>query len=97
MDSFNDTLEEIRKALDLPDIMDTRLADGSGVLMNIESRRVVSLNETGLFLLDNIRDGRVGVEQLVEKLTEEFIVSSKDAEEDVKDFIQEISVILKKS
>ena len=70
----------------------TRLQDDSGVLLNSDELLVFTLNETGLFLLESIEEGKVATEaELVTLLTGEFEVTESQAQQDVREFIAELS------
>jgi len=70
----------------------TRLQDDSGVLLNSDDLLVFSLNETGLFLLEAIEEGRAASEtDLVGLLTGAFEVTESQARSDVSDFVNELS------
>ena len=68
----------------------TRLVDGSGVLLDVEGLQVLSLNETGMFLLDAIQRGVHEEEALAEALTREFEVDTGTARRDVRAFLAEL-------
>jgi len=66
-----------------------KLTDGTGVMTDAESMRILSLNETGIFLVEGLVSG-LGLEALVERLVEEFRVSAPDAREDLERFLGEL-------
>ena len=87
-------MEISRIAQDLRDrrFVITRLQDDSGVLLNTEDLLVFSLNETGLFLLEAIEEGRATVEEdLVGLLTAEFEVTEGQARQNVHEFVKDLS------
>jgi len=49
-----------------------------------------SLNNTGAFIFGMLRQG-VGIPEIVQALIEEFEVDAKTANEDVRDFLQQLS------
>lgn len=71
----------------------TVLADRSGVMVDTEGMRMLSLNETGMFLVEEISSG-VGLEGLVQRLVEEFRVSRPTARKDVERFLEELTGFL---
>ncbi len=63
------------------------LADGSGVLLDVQSMRVLSLNTTGMFVLEEIAGG-AATEKLVEdRLTEAFEVDTETAGRDLRELL----------
>ena len=70
----------------------TRLQDESGVLLNSDDLLVFTLNDTGLYLLEAIEEGRASSEAaLVELLTREFEVTESQARQDIQDFIGDLA------
>ena len=70
----------------------TRLQDESGVLLNSDDLLVFTLNDTGLYLLEAIEEGRASSEAaLVELLTQEFEVTESQARQDIQDFIEDLA------
>ena len=70
----------------------TRLQDESGVLLNSDDLLIFTLNDTGLFLLEAIEEGRALSEAtLVDLLTQEFEVTESQARGDVRDFLKDLS------
>ena len=69
----------------------TRLQDESGVLLNSEDLLVFTLNETGLFLLEAIEEGKaVSEADLAELLTQKFEVSEGQARQDIREFVEDL-------
>ena len=66
------------------------LADGSGVMLDLDAMRVLSLNRTGMLVLDALAEGEVRVEGLERRLTETFDVDSETATRDVGRLLDEI-------
>ena len=66
-----------------------KLTDGTGVMVDATGMRMLSLNETGLFLVEGLVAG-LGAEDLVVRLVEEFQVSRPAALEDVERFLREL-------
>jgi hypothetical protein len=67
-----------------------KLTDMTGVMVDAVGMRMLSLNETGMFLVEELVSG-LGVEALVEGLVREFNVSSPVAREDLEKFLEELS------
>jgi hypothetical protein len=67
-----------------------KLTDGTGVLVDAAGMRMLSLNETGMFLVEGLAEG-LGSEALVERLVEEFDVSAPAARRDLEKFLEDLS------
>ncbi len=67
--------------------LQTTLSDGSGVLVDLKSNQFVSLNQTAVFLLNELRSNPTHVADLAEKLSLAFDVDENAAQEDVRIFI----------
>jgi hypothetical protein len=87
-------IEELASLLRSEELTQTTLADASGVVLDVDTLQVFSLNVTGAFLLDALRDGVTKREELVERLLGEFDVLRATAEEDVEGFLAELSKML---
>ncbi len=68
----------------------TRLVDGSGVILHLDNLEVLTLNETGQFLVELLADGVDTIENLATALTGEFEVDLATAERDVAIFLDEL-------
>jgi len=66
----------------------TILADNTSVLLNVNGMRVLSLNETGTFLVEAIKQGMRTEEQLVAALRQEFDVDEATARRDLEQFLK---------
>ena len=72
----------------------TALADGTGVILDIEGMHVLTLNETGEFLIAAMLAGAADEPDLVARLVAEFEVEEPQAREDVAAFLTEVSQYL---
>jgi hypothetical protein len=87
----------MRRAVDLSRLLSseavsqTRLADHSGVILDIDSLRVFSVNETGMCLVEALRDGVDDHDGLVGRIVAEFDVDREEAAADVDSFVAELS------
>jgi hypothetical protein len=68
----------------------TKLADGTGVLLNVDGLRVLTLNETGMFLVEEIQGGVDDLSTLVGRMATEFDVDDITAKKDVEGFLSEL-------
>jgi hypothetical protein len=84
-------LEELSRLLASDEeLTQQKLADDTGVILDVDSLRVLSLNETGMFLVECLQQGVVTEEALVERLVDEFEVDSETAAADVRAFVAEL-------
>jgi hypothetical protein len=87
----------MRRAVDLSRLLSseaisqTRLADQSGVILDIDSLQVFSVNDTGMCLVEALRDGIDDHEGLVNRIVEEFDVDPETAAGDVDAFVEELA------
>jgi len=87
----------VRRAVDLSRLLSskafaqTRLADHSGVILDLDSLQVFSLNDTGMCLVEALRDGIDDHDGLVRRIVEEFDVERDEAASDVDAFIEELA------
>jgi hypothetical protein len=68
-----------------------RLADGTGVLVELDSGRVVTLNPTALFLAELLDDGIEDLSLLAAALAEDFEVDEATARVDIEKWVVELS------
>ena len=70
----------------------TDLDDGSGVLLHLENKIYYSLNATGSFIWKLLEDqDELSEEVLLESVVDNFDVETKEAKEDLDDFIVDLS------
>jgi len=69
----------------------TKLADETGVILDVDSLQVFTLNETGMFLVERLRDGVATRRGLVERMLLEFEVDEETAAADVDAFVAELA------
>ena len=82
---------DLSRLLSSEDISHTKLADNTGVILDVESLQVFSLNETGLFLVEALRAGISDHQSLVHRMVEEFEVDEETASADVDAFVEELA------
>jgi len=87
----------MRRAVDLARLLSseavshTRLADHSGVILDLDTLQVFSVNDTGMCLIEALRDGVDDHEGLVRRIVDEFEVERKAASGDVDAFVEELA------
>jgi len=84
------TLEDIAAALRSDLCVCKTLDDGTGVVLDLGSSRVLALNATGMFLVEELiqRAGSLG--DLTEALTTHFEVDRATAERDVRELVADL-------
>lgn len=70
------------------------LADGSGVLLDVEGMRVLSFNATAAFLLEEIVAGAADLTALARSLTASFEVDADTAARDVEELLADLDRVL---
>lgn len=66
------------------------LADGSGVVVDTADMRVLSLNRTGMFVLDQIAGGATRRALLEQRLIETFEVDRDTARRDLEELLRDL-------
>lgn len=89
-----DPIGTIREALGSGRLTINALDDGSGVLLDIEGEQLLTLNRTGMRLIQAIEDGASSVEALRDMLSGEFEVEADRAEADARAFVAEVAEAL---
>lgn len=64
-----------------------QMIEGQAVLIHNRLGEIMVLNEVGSVVWQNLEDG---VDKLVNRLTEEFDVSSEEAKKDIGEFFKEL-------
>jgi len=72
-------------------VSQTRLADQTGVILDVDSLQVFSVNETGMCLVEALGDGVDDHEGLVMRLVSEFDIDEETAAADVDAFVEELA------
>ena len=76
-------ISEVAAALNSDRVLLKALADGSGVLLDLDGSQVLSLNDSGMCIVRHIVGGLETSEQLVEALTSEYEVDAETARRDI--------------
>lgn len=84
----------IRGALESGRLTINALDDGSGVLLDVDGEQLLTLNRTGMRLVQAIDDGAATVEALRDMLLDEFEVEAERAEADAQAFVGEVAKAL---
>lgn len=89
-----DHIEELARMLATDELTTTKLVDGTGVILDVDTLQVFTLNETGMFLVEAMGEGVADRDALVARLVESFEVEADVAGGDVDDFIAELGAFL---
>lgn len=85
---------------DLADLMSssrvsrTRLPDGTGVVLDIVGLHVMSLNETGQFVVEQLARGLADEDEMVRRMVAEFKVDELTARRDLGVFVVRLRELL---
>lgn len=85
---------EIHEALARGALTLTRLTDGTGVLLDVSGCQVLTLNETGLVLVEALQEGLVSETELMARLQAGFEVDEQLALSDIRAFVEELNGLL---
>ena len=87
-------ITKIRGALESGRLTINALDDGSGVLLDVDGEQLLTLNRTGMRLVQAVDEGASSVEALRDMLLEEFDVEAERAEADARAFVGEVAEAL---
>lgn len=91
----NQQLQSLKDLVTQGDLQLTPLADGSGVMLNLNKQQVLSLNATGRFILESlIANDQSDLEQLAAALSDEFEVSQEQGLSDTVAFLRSLAELL---
>lgn len=85
---------------DLADILSssrvsrTRLPDQTGVVLDIVGLHVMSLNETGQFVVEQLARGLADEDEMVRRMVAEFKVDENSARSDLEVFVVKLRELL---
>jgi len=91
MSDADAAISSIRQALDTGRLTINALDDGSGVLLDIDGEQLLTLNATGMHLVQSIEDGLLDVAGLRDRICERFEVEATRAESDARAFVIEVA------
>ena len=82
---------DLSRLLSSEAISQTRLADQSGVILDVDSLQVFSVNDTGMCLVEALKDGVDDHDGLVKRLVGEFAIDEETAAADIDAFVEELA------
>lgn len=83
--------ERIAERLATGELTITRLVDGSGVILDVDGLAVFSVNETGMFLVERLKEGVTDPDELSRMVAADFEVEPEQAADDVEAFLTELA------
>jgi len=89
-------IEKLGAMLADDELTTTKLVDGTGVILDVDSLQVFTLNETGMFLVEALGEGVADRDGLVARMVADFEVEDDVAGEDVDVFIGDLAKFLLK-
>ena len=87
-------IEELAAMLATDELTTTMLVDGTGVILDVDSLQVFTLNETGMFLVEAMGEGVDDRDGLVARMVENFEVEDDEAGRDVDAFVGDLAKFL---
>jgi len=84
-------IDQTRHALDAERLTINALDDGSGVLLDVEGERLLTLNASGMRLIRAIADHAASAEELGARMASEYDVTPDRAEADARMFIDHVA------
>jgi len=87
-------IEKLAAMLADDELTTTKLVDGTGVILDVDTLQVFTLNETGMFLVEALGEGVADRDGLVVRLVESFEVENDVAGEDVDGFVSDLATFL---
>ena len=83
-------IEKLAAMLSDDELTTTKLVDGTGVILDVDSLQVFTLNQTGMVLVEAMGQGVADHDGLVSKLVAEFEVDHETAAADLDVFIEDL-------
>ena len=87
-------IEKLAAMLATDELTTTKLVDGTGVILDVDSLQVFTLNETGMFLVEAMGEGFADRDGVVARMVENFEVEDDEAGVDVDAFIGDLARFL---
>lgn len=84
-------LEVIAQALEKERLTINPLDDGSGVVLDVDDEQLLTMNATGITIVQAIADGARDIEAIADVITARFEIDEQAAREDVRAFIDNVA------
>lgn len=81
-------LVDLGQLLSSDQLTRTTLVDGSGVILDVDSLEVYTLNETGMTLVEALARGASSIDELVGALQAEYEVDEETARADILELVE---------
>lgn len=87
-------LDLVRFALQQGRVTVNPLADGGGVIVDLQGQRLLALNASGMILVLAIESGATQESELARRLVAEFAVDVDRSLEDTRKFVQRLAELV---
>lgn len=67
------------------------LDDGSGVVLDVKDEQLLTMNTTGITIVQAIADGARDIEAIATVITARFEIGDEAARQDVREFIDDVA------
>ena len=94
MSANNPEIARIGAALASQRLTINRLEDGSGVVLDVQREQLVSMNRTGLMIIQAIADGAGAEADIAEQISQSFGIDLDRAQQDVRRFARQLAAAL---
>ena len=84
-------IADLSELLGSDQLTQSKLADETGVILDLDSLQVLTLNETGMFLVEELGAGARSRDELIARLVAEFEVDEETAADDVDAFVEQLA------
>ncbi len=88
------SLQVVREAFAGGRLTVNSLEDGSGVVLDVEGEQLMTMNRTGLAVVQLIADGADDMEMIIGNVVSTFEVSPARASHDTEEFIDRMAKVL---
>jgi len=83
-------LAKITQYLSSNNVELTLLADGSGVLLDLEGHQVLSLNNTGATIAQALLQEKKDINDVIAEFSDEYEITQDQAKTDIAEFLDEM-------
>lgn len=92
--TMNPALEIVARALAAGRLTINALDDGSGVVLDVEGEQLMTMNATGLVIMQSIAEGADELDAVVHGITAAFDVDAIRARRDIEAFLDRMAGVL---
>lgn len=91
MSNSDPEVRQIAEALAAGRLTINRLDDGSGVVLDTRKEQLLSMNRTGLMIIEAIAEGLTAESAIAEHLGERFQIDEQRARRDLRQFTRQLA------